>query len=1028
MVYMSFPIEKREETKTVNPVDGTPDIEIWGKATDGTLDSDLQIVDPAWSLSALKTWFETGGNVRFQHDPGKPIGKGIQLDGHYVRALIAEPTAKHLVRTKILNDFSVGIMNPDVRRGDPSFKHLDPMGKAVNGVITGRPDGMTRIGEVSAVDRGSNFGTKFSMCKAAADGSAQWTGELTAPDDVLAKVAAPVKAKTVMVELPRNVSVSFSPKDLAKLVAHRQVAVQREAAKAAEPVMIAKAAGPDAPDAGLDALKAAEAAVYKRDIDTATRRRLHSEGRALSNLSYPIETHEDADNAVTLALSGHGDVPAAKNLIRRIARKEGWQDILDRLKGGKGKKGKAEKSAAAKPQVTKCMKCDDSGMAGGKPCPECKKGRKRSRRMEKAAVREALRSAEDTRAFVAAHPWVTKKKAKVMCGGCGAKQSRKHQMCSECGKPMAGAMPVTKNHDFRCLGCGHDPLDKGEKHCPTCGRENPGYNPMADHKIPMNADKAAAKERVSKRKKSRSGKGKKGNPFGEKQAPPFGAKDDEDKAGKKAAKAEKSRKERKGKGKGRNPAHGVTGHGADVKGLPAHREPDGAPVEMFEDDAHMQDGDERQEMAAAMRHKALGARGLSREDALLHDLTCPAFRPQDVRKCFPYASLADIDGAMWQRQALMKAASAPPEEALAMRDLFRHAETLKNAPPDLLAELREQAHQDFLAANKVLTDATPGPGSFPTPGHVTPQQYQRPYIHEGHSAPSPQHDAPHDFRVPEGQPSAEDFTRGFLAEGRAADAPANDTPRHEPVPAPMTPGMPSRVYYTGAMRDNARQAMTAMHDHISRVFPDVCPMSPQVTGIQKPAPQVPEGVGGPAPRSGKKSAKANARKQRKALAAKRRRLEREVLKGTMSVKQARRKLGLKAKGASPVPVTKAAAPTVLPPVIDLDVIKAAVTEATAPLLERQARLEKDNRKLRKVADAIAGQADTSQAPLRGVALTKASAAPAVPQTATASAERVQMAELQRLHYVSRTSPDPGMREAARRDLETKLGLDSVTST
>ena len=176
MVFMSFPIEKREDTKTVNPVDGTPDIEIWGKATDGTLDSDLQIVDPTWSLSALKTWFDTGGNVRFQHDPKRPIGKGIEVDGHYVRALIAEPTAKHLVRTGILNDFSVGIMNPDIRRGDPSFKHLDPAGKAVNGVITGRPDGMTRIGEVSTVDRGSNFGTKFSMCKAAADGSPEWTG------------------------------------------------------------------------------------------------------------------------------------------------------------------------------------------------------------------------------------------------------------------------------------------------------------------------------------------------------------------------------------------------------------------------------------------------------------------------------------------------------------------------------------------------------------------------------------------------------------------------------------------------------------------------------------------------------------------------------------------------------------------------------------------------------------------------------------------------------------------------------------
>jgi hypothetical protein len=312
---------------------------------------------------------------------------------------------------------------------------------------------------------------------------------------------------------------------------------------------------------------------------------------------------------------------------------------------------------------------------------------------------------------------------------------------------------------------------------------------------------------------------------------------------------------------------------------------------------------------------------------------------------------------------------------------------------------------------------------------VMPQQFQRPYLDAGHAAESPQAAAPHHFNVPEGQPSAEDFTRGFITEGRAADSPANDTPRHEPIPAPMTPGQPSRVYYTGAMRDNARQAMTAMHDHISRVFPDVCPMSPDVSGIQKPAPQVPNGVGGPAPRSGKKAAKAAARKRRRALAAKRRRLERKVLKGAMSVKQARRKLGIKAKAGKPVKlasVAKAAAAQVpVPAPLDADVIKTAIAEANAPLLERIAAQDKTLRKQRKAIDAIASQPDTSQAPLRGVALTKASAAPAVPQSATATAERVQMAELQRLHFVSRNSPDPGMREAARRDLETKLGLDSM---
>ena len=51
----------------------------------------------------------------------------------------------------------------------------------------------------------------------------------------------------------------------------------------------------------------------------------------------------------------------------------------------------------------------------------------------------------------------------------------------------------------------------------------------------------------------------------------------------------------------------------------------------------------------------------------------------------------------------------------------------------------------------------------------------------------------------------------------------------------MTGGMPEAVHYTGTMRDNARQAMTAMHDHVSRLFPDVCPMSPDTGTRRSPA-------------------------------------------------------------------------------------------------------------------------------------------------------------------------------------------------
>ena len=191
---------------------------------------------------------------------------------------------------------------------------------------------------MSLVDRGSNFGTKFAMLKAAADGTAQWTGELTAPDDVLAKVAAPDSGLTT-VELPSDMKLKLTPLMLAKMATFKRDLVLREQEmlKAAAPDVADAEPGPEA-EPQYHAMKAAEAAVYKRDIDTATRRRLASEGHALPNLSYPIENEGDLENAATLARSGHGDVAAATRLIGREARRLKVPNPM--------KKPKAKKAAA----------------------------------------------------------------------------------------------------------------------------------------------------------------------------------------------------------------------------------------------------------------------------------------------------------------------------------------------------------------------------------------------------------------------------------------------------------------------------------------------------------------------------------------------------------------------------------------------------------------------------------------------------------------------------------------------------------
>jgi len=83
----------------------------------------------------------------------------------------------------------------------------------------------------------------------------------------------------------------------------------------------------------------------KRDVGQAEREHLAREGRAVVNadghVSYPVApgNHEDAENALALIRSGHGDTAAARRMLRRVARQEGWQDILDGLGSKKGAAG-----------------------------------------------------------------------------------------------------------------------------------------------------------------------------------------------------------------------------------------------------------------------------------------------------------------------------------------------------------------------------------------------------------------------------------------------------------------------------------------------------------------------------------------------------------------------------------------------------------------------------------------------------------------------------------------------------------------
>jgi len=150
--YYSFPIASI--TKSAADDD---DLIVRGRATDGTLDHDMQVVDPAFSGPALKTWLSTGGNVRMSHDPRRPIGKGISAEtdhagATWVTSAIVEPLAQKLLRKGVLTSYSVGIANPRIRS--------DPSGRATGGIICGGS-----IVELTLCDRGSNPACGVTLLK-----------------------------------------------------------------------------------------------------------------------------------------------------------------------------------------------------------------------------------------------------------------------------------------------------------------------------------------------------------------------------------------------------------------------------------------------------------------------------------------------------------------------------------------------------------------------------------------------------------------------------------------------------------------------------------------------------------------------------------------------------------------------------------------------------------------------------------------------------------------------------------------------
>lgn len=181
--------------------DGT--LLVYGKATDDALDIDQQICDAAWLNKAMPEWFKSGGNIREQHSN---IAAGVakeldsKEDGHYISALVVDPTSVKKVETGVLKGFSIGIRGPRVVRDQ----------KAANGRII---DG--QIVEVSLVDRPANPNAKLMLAKS--DGTEviqveemieneQVLEEVTLPEAIEETPAAEVVAEEVPAEAVEEIA------------------------------------------------------------------------------------------------------------------------------------------------------------------------------------------------------------------------------------------------------------------------------------------------------------------------------------------------------------------------------------------------------------------------------------------------------------------------------------------------------------------------------------------------------------------------------------------------------------------------------------------------------------------------------------------------------------------------------------------------------------------------------------------------------------------------------------------------------
>lgn len=396
------------------------------------------------------------------------------------------------------------------------------------------------------------------------------------------------------------------------------------------------------------------------------------------------------------------------------------------------------------------------------------------------------------------------------------------------------------------------------------------------------------------------------------------------------------------------------------KPVPAHREPDGDVMETFEGDAGMEDGD-----GGAARRKSSGA---GESLGHLHDLLCYAMT----------GNAAEIPAAIniteWAEKAVAATTLGDLEQAGEMLGLMGYAKVLKDSAVEDLVEVRAELAKGFSEAY---------PDVKLTPGTISPGQFQRIALTDGHARLSTGQSSPTSVSVPTDQIEASDFERGPLTGGHAAPSPGNVKDAARP-----SSSMPARTFYTRAGREAAMNAMVSMHDHIARTFPSICPMaSNSPNSIKDGTVEVPK-------------------------------IEIELTEPQVDQVTKAEVIEPEDKVEKADLLTKAAAD---------DLIKSYTADLFKSLGDQigdlRTHFDDQISELRRSVEEMAAEPDPRQAPWRGVAVQKnATATPVerrslVDEAAARSREQLVL----QLQNQARNSTNPAQREEARSALKTLLG-------